>query len=72
MVDRVHGNAVLRSGMSPTYGFNRYALELATNSYSAEASACLLTEGQMGMVDEKIISVTTNMKFRVTAVAANP
>ena len=72
VVDRVHGDAVLQSGSTPTYGFNRYALTLATNGYSAKASTCLLTEGQMGMVDEKIISVTTNMKFRVTALAANP
>jgi hypothetical protein len=72
VMDRIHGDAVLQSGCVPTYGFNRYALTLATNGYTAKASTCLVTEGQMGMLDEKILSVTTNMKFRVTALAANP
>ncbi len=40
-LDRLHGDAVLQSGWTPTYGFNRHKLVIATNGYSATGGDCL-------------------------------
>ena len=72
VIDRIHGNAVLQTGRTPTYGFNRHLLVLPTNGYTAKASHCLVTGVECGMVDEKIVQATTSFKFRVSALAANP
>lgn len=72
VLNRIHGNSVLQTGRTPTYGFNRHLLVLPTNGYTAKASWCLITGVECGMVDEKIVQATTSFKFRVTAIASNP
>jgi hypothetical protein len=72
IINRIHGDAVLQNGRTPTYGFNRHLLVLPTNGYTAKASWCLITGVECGMVDEKIVQATTSFKFRVTAMANNP
>lgn len=71
-LDRLHGNAVLRTGRVPTYGFNRHELVLPTNTYSATASTCMVEDNDATIVSENVVMATMKMTFRVYARAANP
>lgn len=71
-LDRLHGNAVLQSGRVPTYGFNRHRLVLPTNTYSAQASTCMVDKNDATIVSENVVMATMQMTFRVFALAANP
>jgi hypothetical protein len=71
-MDRIHGNAVLRNGRVPTYGFNRHELVLPTNTYSAKGGGCICTAYDVEQIDEHTAAGTVEIAFRIAAIAANP
>jgi hypothetical protein len=71
-MDRIHGNAVLRTGRVPTYGFNRHLLVLPTNTYSAVGGGCICTTYDVEQIDEHTAAGTVEIAFRIAAIAANP
>jgi hypothetical protein len=71
-MDRIHGNAVLRNGRVPTYGFNRHLLVLPTNTYSAVGGGCICTTYDVEQIDEHTAAGTVEIAFRIAAIAANP
>lgn len=71
-MDRIHGNAVLRNGRVPTYGFNRHLLVLPTNTYSAVGGGCICNAYDVEQIDEHTAVGTVEVAFRIAAIAANP
>ena len=71
-MDRIHGNAVLRNGRVPTYGFNRHLLVLPTNTYAAVGGGCICTTYDVEQIDEHTAAGTVEIAFRIAAIAANP
>jgi hypothetical protein len=71
-MDRIHGNAVLRNGRVPTYGFNRHNLVLPTNTYSAVGGGCICNTYDVEQIDEHTAVGTVEVAFRIAAIAANP
>jgi hypothetical protein len=72
VLDRLHGDGILRAGRIPVYGFHRHVLALGTNTYNAVATECVQTSVEVGPLNEHVCIGTITFAFRISAQAVSP